>query len=244
MSSPPTTRADSLNSSAGPSSPSSTSRETPPWTQQGCDTPRGFKHVSTFDPNLTDYFEGPRDIRHFSRIPICLRIYGSVLPKMIVPLVCVTIWSTAITAVCEYIVDLGINSILLGVLGFIISLALSFRVTTAYERFSEGCKYWAALMFNARVLARTIWIFVGERHDVSEELGKSDLLGKLSAINLITAYALAMKHRLRFEPAVCYHDLAPYVAHLDTMAGRADQQALVPEPKSLWYQYVEKHYKR
>ena len=57
------------------------------------------------------------------------------------------------------------------------------------------------------------------------ELGKQDLLAKLTAINLIVAFAVAMKHELRFEPFVHYEDLHSLVAHLDTFAKEAE----VPE---------------
>lgn len=37
----------------------------------------------------------------------------------------------------------------------------------------------------------------------------------------MVAYAVALKHRLRWEPYTNYDDLARLVGHLDTMAGRA-----------------------
>lgn len=224
------------SSNSGPStpSPSGTTRG-PTWKHHDFYAPRGLKPLHSFEPDLDDYWEGPRDIRQFSRVPLCLRLYGSVLPKIIAPLVFVGIWAAAITAVCEYVYDLGINSILLTVLGFIVGLALSFRFSTAYERYNDGSKYWTALQLNSRVLARIIWVFVRERHADSEELGKHDLLSKLSAINLLNAFAVALKHRQRFEPATMYLDLAPLVVHLDTMAGRANQAALIRKPKSKWF---------
>ena len=57
------------------------------------------------------------------------------------------------------------------------------------------------------------------------ELGKQDLLAKLTAINLIVAFAVALKHKLRFEPFVHYEDLHSLVAYLDTFAKEAE----VPE---------------
>lgn len=252
--------------SAGPSSlagtpTTATSRE-PTWKHHDFYGPcGGVERVQSFELDLDEYFEGPRDIRQFSRWPLMLRLYGSVLPKMILPLSFVGVYAATITALCQYVYDLGIDSILLTVLGFIVGLALSFRFSTAYERYSDGSKYWTALLFNARMLARLIWVFVRERHELvvvdgattkgktqqqqqhhhqhhdGEESvqGKADLLGKLSAINLLSAFAVAMKHRLRFEPATSYVDLAPLVRHLDTMAGRADQATLKPKDRSTWW---------
>jgi predicted membrane chloride channel (bestrophin family) len=72
-------------------------------------------------------------------------------------------------------------------------------------------------------LARLIWIHVDERHEKDSELGKQDLLAKINCLNLIAAYAVALKHKLRFEPGVHYDDLKHLVGHLDTFARDADQ---------------------
>ena len=51
--------------------------------------------------------------------------------------------------------------------------------------------------------------------------GKDDLLAKLTGINLILAFALALKHKLRFEPYAHYKDICSLVGHLDTFAQAA-----------------------
>ena len=75
----------------------------------------------------------------------------------------------------------GINQLLLTVLGFVVGLAISFRTSSAYERYTEGRKYWAQLLFVGQNLARTIWIHAKEREG---ELGKEDLLRKVYAFNV------------------------------------------------------------
>ena len=181
--------------------------------------------------NLDDYFTGPRDIRHHSKWPYFLRLHGSILPKLILPLLFVGGWSTAITLISVYVHNLGINSVLLTVMGFVVGLALSFRSSTAYERYAEGTKYWSNLLLSSRNLARIVWVHLGERHDESEELGKQDLLAKLTALNLINAFAIALKHRLRFEPSITYPDLEPLIGQITTMASLADQSSLVDRSK-------------
>lgn len=112
-------------------------------------------------------------------------------------------------------------------LGFVVAFGLSFRCSTGYERYSEGRKYWAQLTLTTRNLARLIWIHVIERHEESEELGKADLLGKLTAMQLLNAFAISLKHRLRFEPAANYSDLEHLISHLEgTMAMNANQDNL------------------
>lgn len=103
------------------------------------------------------------------------------------------------------------------VLGFVVGLSLSFRSSTAYERYSEGRKTWCTLLIHSRNLARYTWIHVNEREGHTKE----DLLGKITIMNLILAFAVATKHRLRFEPYAHYPDIASLVGHLDTYAKAA-----------------------
>ncbi|RAL10018.1 UPF0187 domain membrane protein [Aspergillus homomorphus CBS 101889] len=181
---------------------------------------------------LVRYFHGPRDLDRHSKWPLALRMHGSIMPKMILPLTFVAAWATAITCISHFVHPLGINSILLTVTGFVVSLALSFRSSTAYERWADGRKYWALLIQTSRNLARTIWVNTAEREG---ELGKEDLLAKLTAFNLILAFAVALKHKLRFEPDVGYEDLAGLIGHLDTFAKEAhDRQVLQPPKKTPW----------
>lgn len=199
---------------------------------------QGF-HASSRKPQphhleMEDYFAGPRDMARHSKLPFFMRLHGSVLPKMILPLLFIGGWATMITLISKFVFPLGINSLLLTVLGFVVGLALSFRSSTAYERYNDGRKYWSQLMLTSRNMARLIWVHVEERHDESEELGKRDLLDKLSALNLVNAFAVALKHRLRFEPAIEYPDLEPLVAHLNLMAGTADQAALRKGKTTPW----------
>jgi len=198
-----------------------------------------FKPIPLRNPthasiDLDDYFVGPRDINRHSKWPYFFRLHGSVLPKMILPLIFVGAWATAITCISQFVHDLGINSVLLTILGFVVGLALSFRSSTAYERYSEGRKYWAQLMVTSRNLARLIWVHTGERHDEDADVGKGDLLAKLTALNLINAFAVALKHHLRFEPSTEYPDLQPLISNLQTMAGSADQAKLQEHQRTPW----------
>jgi putative membrane protein len=84
---------------------------------------------------------------------------------------------------------------------------------------SDGRKYWAQLTNTSQNFARIIWINAKEREG---DLGKEDVLAKMTALNLIGAYAIAVKHRLRFEPYLNYDDLRPYAEHLETFAKDAN----------------------
>ncbi|KAF9890467.1 hypothetical protein FE257_005872 [Aspergillus nanangensis] len=199
---------------------------------------------------LERYFHGPRNMTKHSKWPIVMRIQGSILPQLILPLLLVGGWATLITCISHFIHDLGINNILLTVLGFVVGLSLSFRNSTAYERWADGRKYWAQLVQTSRNLARIIWIHITEREE--GEYGNVDVLRKLyanilqiqmenthllhrSAINLILAFSVALKHKLRFEPDIAYEDLAGLIGHLDTFAHEAhDRHVLEPPSKTPW----------
>ncbi|KIN08148.1 hypothetical protein OIDMADRAFT_152255 [Oidiodendron maius Zn] len=176
---------------------------------------KSTRHMIEFD----EYFVGPLDLDKHSKLPYFMRMHGSVLPRMIVPLLLITSWATLITCISKFVRNLGVQTILLTVLGFVVGLALSFRSSTAYERYSDGRKAWATLSVQSRNLARYIWVHVDERPGHEKE----DLLAKVTGINLILAFALALKHKLRFEPYQHYPDIASLTSHLDTFAKAASE---------------------
>lgn len=114
-----------------------------------------------------------------SRWPIFLQMHGSILPKMILPLVAVGGWATALSCINQLVKPIGINSILLTVLGFVVGLGLSFRSSTAYERYAEGRRYWSQLILASQNLGRVYWVHATERESEDGELAKKDLLAKL-----------------------------------------------------------------
>lgn len=184
------------------------------------------------------YFVGPINSSKHSRWPMFLRLHGSVLPLMILPLLFMFIWSTMLTAIFHYQKKASTNSVLLTVLGFLVALSLSFRSSTAYERYSEGRKLWTQLTLCSNVLARIIWVHNTEREG---KLHKKDLLAKLSALNLLKAFAVALKHRLLFDPYTNHEDLSGLIGHLDTFAHSATiPEAIAETPKKPIVQTMEK----
>ena len=210
----------------------STSRQPSPKAGHRTKRPENAHNANSFIGDLRDK---PRDDEKHSKVPYFLRLSGSITPRMIVPLTFVAVWATAITCISEFVYPLVVNSLLLTVLGFVVGLGISFRTSSAYERYIEGRKYWAQLSQVSRDLARHIWIHADERHSESPEVGKADLLAKLTALNLIVAFAVSLKHKLRFEPYAYYEDLDSLVSHLSTFAGEAyDPEIRVPRSMSSW----------
>lgn len=66
--------------------------------------------------------------------------------------------------------------------------------------------------------------FVREREG---ELRKEDLLAKATSLDTIVAFAVALKHRLGFEPYTQYDGLQDLVSYLDTFAKHAGSSALM-----------------
>lgn len=186
--------------------------------------------------SIEDYFARPRDTEKHSKLPYFIRMHGSITPRMIVPLLFVGFWATLITCISEYVYPLVVNSLLLTVLGFVVGLGISFRTSSAYERYVDGRKYWAQLIQASRLMAHLIWVHAEERHQPDSDQGKADLLAKLTGLNLIVAFAVSLKHRLRFEPYTNYEDLEPLVSHLSTFAADAyDPDSLLTNSrKSSW----------
>ncbi|KAH9884357.1 Bestrophin, RFP-TM, chloride channel-domain-containing protein [Xylariomycetidae sp. FL2044] len=186
-------------------------------------TPNPFSRKNT-SVDLDDYFQGPRDIAKHSKWPLFLQLHGSILPKMIVPLLIVGAWASLITCISKLVpgVDLGIDSILLTITGFVVGLGLSFRSSTAYERYAEGRRYWGQLILTCQTMGRVFWLHARERPDNV----KKDLLGKITAMNLLVAFATSLKHKLRFEPYTNYEDLSELIDHLDTFAKQATEETL------------------
>ncbi len=74
----------------------------------------------------------------------------------------------------------------------VLGLLLVFRTNTAYERFWEGRKCWGSIVNNVRNLARQIWVSV-------DEISPEDKDKKITALNLLVAFAVTTKLHLRGE---------------------------------------------
>ncbi len=74
----------------------------------------------------------------------------------------------------------------------VLGLLLVFRTNTAYERFWEGRKLWGTIVNMTRNLSRHIWIVVPAKQPQDRE-------GKVEALKLLVAFAIATKQHLRQE---------------------------------------------
>lgn len=168
--------------------------------------------------DLDDYFQGPRDLTRHSKWPLFMRMHGSIVPKLILPLLFIGAWATAVVLISKKVKYIGVDSVLLTITGFVISLGLSFRSSTAYERYAEGRRYWQMLTMASQALGRVMWIHATdpEGQDVRELM-----LKKVTGMNMVVAFAVSVKHTLRFEPFTAYGDMQHLIGHLNTFAKEA-----------------------
>ncbi|KAI0367174.1 UPF0187-domain-containing protein [Pilatotrama ljubarskyi] len=133
---------------------------------------------------------------------------------------------------------LQFSSAMLTVLGTVLGLVISFRTSSAYERYMEGRKLWTSIAIASRNLAQIIWVHVPfERVDKKTGQQKSILevsIEKKSMVNLVQAYAVAVKHLLRAEPGVYYEDLYPLVCFLPRYASHVPERASEDDMLPLW----------
>ena len=70
--------------------------------------PWAMRRTSSFD--LDDYFTGPRDMGRHSKWPVFLQMHGSILPKMVMPLIFIGGWATGVTIIHKKVTELGVQS--------------------------------------------------------------------------------------------------------------------------------------
>ncbi|RKP06960.1 Bestrophin/UPF0187, partial [Thamnocephalis sphaerospora] len=137
-----------------------------------------------------------------------LRWRGSVLQHIWWKVIGFAAWAAIWTALYQVVpVRLNIPTLVIQVIGMVLSLLLVFRTNTAYDRFWEGRRIWGNTVLNVRNLTRFIWVGVLEKTP-------RDAIEKRSAINLLVAFAVATKHYLRAEYGADYPDLRDYLTHI------------------------------
>ncbi|KAF8965387.1 Bestrophin, RFP-TM, chloride channel-domain-containing protein [Flammula alnicola] len=155
-------------------------------------------------------------------------------------------WSTLITILNEQGHQLFMQATLLTVVGTVLGFIISYRTTSSFERYNEGRRLWSQIILASRTMARTIWFHVPNTPPTdgqsADEAKARALIEKKSAINLLEAFAVAIKHYLRGEDGIYYTDLYYLVKFLpayalpagmpsmtDLHSQNGDDQSLAPE---------------
>ncbi|KAF5383205.1 hypothetical protein D9615_004939 [Tricholomella constricta] len=145
--------------------------------------------------------------------------------------------------------QLVIPSGLLTVLGTVLGLVISFRTSSAYERYQDGRKMWTNIVTVSKNLAMMFWVHVPSERTIeglsTEKATLQGVIEKKTMINLIQAFSVSVKHFLRGEPGVYYQDLYPLICFLPRYAN-ADGAHAEEDKLPLWSASddIEKAYKR
>ncbi|KIJ27858.1 hypothetical protein M422DRAFT_215649 [Sphaerobolus stellatus SS14] len=159
-------------------------------------------------------------LRKYSWLPDVLRIRGSVLTRIIGPVLTVTIFATIIAVLFEKGYDVTLTNSVTPLLAVVVGLLLVFRNSTSYDRYYEGRKDFGAMMSTIRNLSRLIWVNVNHTatpglsssttsaaSDDKTLLTSSNLLNeKVKTLKLLLSYAFSVKHHLRGEDGVDWPD--------------------------------------
>ncbi|KAF9220379.1 UPF0187-domain-containing protein [Gyrodon lividus] len=121
-------------------------------------------------------------------------------------------WSTMVSVITYHTHSLTIQPTLITVFGTVLGFVISYRTTSSFERYNEGRRLWSQIVLGSRIFARTIWFHV------PDERRARTLVEKKTVINLLEAYAVAVKHYLRGEDGIFYTDLYPLVKFLPPYA--------------------------
>ncbi|EDR02103.1 uncharacterized protein LACBIDRAFT_309998 [Laccaria bicolor S238N-H82] len=134
---------------------------------------------------------------------------------------------------------LGINNQLLTVLGTVLGLVISFRTSSAYERYQDGRKMWTNIATASRTLAQLVWLHVPNDREnkglQQKQTVVQSIIEKKSMINLIQAFSVSAKHFLRGEQGIYYEDLYPLICFLPRYSHMAAEgHPYTPEKLPLW----------
>ncbi|RUS14176.1 Bestrophin, RFP-TM, chloride channel-domain-containing protein [Endogone sp. FLAS-F59071] len=88
----------------------------------------------------------------------------------------------------------------------------AFRTNTAYERFNEARRMWGVMHLAIRNMSRLIWIH-------AKEPEAADLIEKRTVINLLAAYAVAVKYHLRCKYGSDHVDLKQLLGDFPVYVG-------------------------
>ncbi|KAI0637332.1 UPF0187-domain-containing protein [Trametes polyzona] len=190
-------------------------------------------------------------LRKYSWLPDVLRVKGSVVPRIVGPVLTVTIFATGAAYVWAQGVDISLTNSVVPLLSVVervsSSCPLSYILntehakSTSYDRYYEGRKDFGTMVSHIRNLTRLIWVNVSTPPADDIAKGKSAAANltpaqlrrrKVDAIKLCLAFAYATKHYLRGEDGLDWED---YAGILPASTARLARGQYVPPNKDYRY---------
>ncbi|CAE6377934.1 unnamed protein product [Rhizoctonia solani] len=128
-------------------------------------------------------------------------------------------WATCVCLISAKVHNLGISATLLTVFGTILGFVISYRTSSSFERYNEGRRLWSTIVLASRTFSRTVWFHVPDTPstatpETAAEARARNIIEKRTAINLVEAFSVAVKHYLRGEEGIYYEDLYHLVKFL------------------------------
>ncbi|KDQ59550.1 hypothetical protein JAAARDRAFT_33130 [Jaapia argillacea MUCL 33604] len=159
-------------------------------------------------------------LRKYSWLPDVFRVEGSIISRILGPVLTVTIWSTFIAYLFKKGWNVTLTNSVIPVVAVVVGLILVF--STSYDRYYEGRKGFAGMTTNIRNLTRLIWINVSLPPSDSPQLpGRSTITltphqvhrKKVEVLKLCVSFAYAVRHYLREEDGTHYDDFRGVLPH-------------------------------
>lgn len=154
-----------------------------------------------------DPFKGPSAVLFIKACTI-----WSIYPEIIF----LAAWAALLVLLDQHVPGLSLKlpPTILTVLGTVIGFVLSYRTSSAYERYTEGRKQWSTIVHVSRTLASLIWshcpyvLRIPTPSQPATDVEKlKGIIEKKTFINLVEGFAVSLKHYLRGEHGIYYEDL-------------------------------------
>ncbi|KAA1064728.1 hypothetical protein PGT21_012779 [Puccinia graminis f. sp. tritici] len=161
-----------------------------------------------------DPFKGPSAVLFIKAFTL-----WSIYPEIIF----LTGWTTLLVLLDEHVsaLSLKLPPTILTVLGTVIGFVLSYRTSSAYERYTDGRKQWSTIVHVSRTLTCLVWshcpypLRLPTASQPATETEKlRGIIEKKTFINLIEGFAVSLKHYLRGEHGIFYEDLYHLACYL------------------------------
>ncbi|KAH9932163.1 UPF0187-domain-containing protein [Amylocystis lapponica] len=156
-------------------------------------------------------------LRKYSWLPDVLRLKGSIVPRIIGPVLTVTVFATITAYIYSQGTDITLTNSVVPLLAVVVGLILVFRNGTSYDRYYEGRKDFGTMTSHIRNLARLIWINVAVPPADDDAKGKYPTANltaaqlrrkKVEMLKLCACFAYTVKHYLRGEDGLDWADYA------------------------------------
>lgn len=176
--------------------------------------------TGTIKSSFTGVLTAPKlkrkHLRPYSWLPDVLRIKGSIIPRIVGPVITVSLFAAGVAYASHRGYTVVWTNSIVPLLSVVVGLILVFRNSTSYDRFWEGRKAFAQITTLTRNFSRQVWVSVnlpptgnapGAGKGPTVPITAAQLRRrKVEALHLALSFAFATKHYLRGQDGLGYAD--------------------------------------